>query len=385
MIFFNLKILNLKNIKTFLRNIHLFLFNLCSKNDGHIMGRIISYNRRKIASKRLKFLFYEVVPIFLIIFMFLILEWTLLPLIMSQTSALFGMLFYLIRALVILLAIILVLFISNRFKTKNSPQVEKELAPYLGYLKLYSMTKKNYKYQLLYGFLLLFLILIPLEFLISITLPDSIPYVAVSVENAILLIDNVALFLLFSVVIQLSLSFSEESIFRGLITKRGSEYFNKISAVMIATFSFTFLDFFINPYIFTVSFYFSVLWFIKSFIISLVLSLTIIRRKWLFPMIIAKTFDSIISSLIIRDYLRGGNFIQLLIFIYFPLLIISLILLILQRSRVKESLKLGTKMIKSYYRNDIKIEESSGDKLFRILFDIFLAFLLFLFGILFSV
>ena len=349
------------------------------------MGRIISYNRRKIASKRFKFLFYEVVPIFLIIFMFLILEWTLLPLIVSQTSALFGMLFYLIRALVILLAIILVLFISNRFKTKNSPQVEKELAPHLGYIKLYSMTKKNYKYQLLYGFLLLFLILIPLEFLISITLPDSIPYVAVSVENAILLIDNVALFLLFSVVIQLSLSFSEESIFRGLITKRGSEYFNKISAVMIATFSFTFIDFFINPFIFTVSYYFGVLWFIKSFIVGLVLSLTIIRRKWLFPMIIAKTFDSIISSLIIWDYLRGGNFIQLLIFIYFPLLIISLILLILQRSRVKESLKLGTKMIKSYYRNDIKIEESSGDKLFRILFDIFLAFLLFLFGILFSV
>ncbi len=349
------------------------------------MGRLISYNRREIASKRLKFLFYEIVPIFIVIFVFLILEWISLPLIVSQTSALFGMLFYLIRALVILLAIILVLFISNRFKTKNSSQFEKELAPYLGYLKLYSMTKKNYKYQLLYGFLLLFLIFIPLEFLISITLPDSIPYVAVSVENTILLIDNVALFLLFSVVIQLSLSFSEESIFRGLITKRGSEYFNKISAVMIATFSFTFIDFFINPYIFTVSFYFSVLWFIKSFIISLVLSLTIIRRKWLFPMIIAKTFDSIISSLIIWDYLRGGNFTQLLIFIYIPLLIISLIMLILQRSRVKESLQVGIKMIKSYSRNDITKDESTGDKIFRILFDIFLAFLLFLFGILISV
>ena len=65
--------------------------------------------------------------------------------------------------------------------------------------------------------------------------------------------------------------------------------------------------------------------------------------------------------------------------------LISLILLILQRSRVKESLKLGKKMIESYYRNDIKLEESLGDKLFRIFFDIFLAFLLFLFGILFSV
>jgi len=349
------------------------------------MGRIISYNRRNIASKRLKFLFYEVVPIFLIIFMFLIIEWFVLPLIVNQTSALFGMLFYLIRTLVIFLAIILVLFISNRIKTKNSSQIDKELAPHLGYLKLYSMTKKNYTYQLLYGFLLLFLILIPLEFLISITLPDSIPYIVVSIENTILVIDDVAQFLLFSVIIQFSISFSEETIFRGLVTKRGSEYFNKISAVMISTFSFTFFELFLNPYIFTVSYYYGVLLFIKTFIVGLVLSLTIVRRKWLFPLIIAKTFDSIISSVIIWDFLRGGNFIQLLFFIYFPLLIISLILLILQHSRVKESLQIGKNMIKSYYRNDIKLDESSSDKLFRILFDIFLAFLLFLFGLLISV
>ena len=348
------------------------------------MGRILSYNRRNIASKRFKFLFYEVVPIFLIIFMFLIIEWIVLPLIVNQTSASFGMLFYLIRTFVIFLAIILVLFISNRVKTKNSSQVDKELAPHLGYLRLYSITKKNYTYQLLYGFLLLFLVLIPLEFLILVTLPDSIPYIVVSIENGILLIDDVAQFLLFSVIIQFSISFSEESIFRGLVTKRGSEYFNKISAVMISAFSFTFIELFLNPNIFTVSYY-GVLMFIKSFVVALVLSLTIIRRKWLFPLIIAKTLDSVITSVIMWDYLRGGNFIQLLFFIYIPLLIISLILLILQHSRIKESLQIGTKMIKIYSRNDNKIEESSGDKIFRIIFDIFLAFLLFLFGILISV
>ncbi|GAH51681.1 unnamed protein product [marine sediment metagenome] len=65
------------------------------------MGRFISYNRREIASKRLKFLFYEVVPIFFVTFVFLILEWILLPLIVNQTTALYGMLFYLIRALAI--------------------------------------------------------------------------------------------------------------------------------------------------------------------------------------------------------------------------------------------------------------------------------------------
>lgn len=353
------------------------------------MGRLISYNRREIASKRLKFLFYEIVPIFLVIFVFLILEWILLPLIVNQTTALYGMLLHLIRALAIFLVVILFLFVSNKFTTKNSQPHKKELAPYIGYLKLYKMSKKNYVYQLLYSFLLFFLILIPLEFFFSLFLTEAVAYRAISlifkIENSYLLLNNISQFLLFSIIIQLSISFSNETIFRGVITKRGSEHFNNISAVMISTFSFTFIEFFLNPIMFTASFYIGIIWFIKSFIVGLVFSLTIIRRKWLFPLIIAKTFDSIITSVIIWDFLRGGNFTQLLVFIYIPLLIISLILLILQRSRVKESLQIGVKMIKSYSRNDISLKESSGDKIFRILFDVFLAFLLFLFAILISV
>ncbi|MHA1105401.1 MAG: CPBP family intramembrane glutamic endopeptidase [Promethearchaeota archaeon] len=352
------------------------------------MGRIISINRKKIALKRLKFLFYEIIPIFSIIFIILILEWILLPLIVNQTTALYGMLFYLIRALVLVLVIILFLFILNKISTKNSQKVEKELALHIGYLRLYSMTRKNYTYQLLYSFLLFFLILIPLEFLISITLPNTIPFRALSLifkrENEYLIIENFAQFLFFSVVIQFSISFSEETIFRGLITKRGSEHFSKISAVMISTFFFAFMEILLNPLLIAVSYY-GIIWFIRSFIIGLILSLTIIRRKWLFPLIIAKTFDSILSSVIFWEFLRGGNFTQLLIFIYCPLLIISLITLIVARSRVKESLQIGKSMIKSYFKNDEKLEVSSGDKVFRIIFDIFFAFLLFLFGFLISV
>ena len=353
------------------------------------MGRLISYNRREVASKRFRFLFYEIVPIFLMIFIFLIFEWILLPLIVNQTSELYGMLFYLIRASAIFLMIMLFLFISNKMKTKNSQPAKKELALHIGYLKLYKMTRKNYIYQLLYTCLMFFLILIPIEFLFSLLLPETIPYRAVSLilrtENNYLLLSDISVFLLFTIIIQLSLSFSEETIFRGLITKRGSEYFNRMSAVMISTFSFTFIEFFLNPIIFSVSYYFGVIWFIKSFVVGLVLSLTIIRRKWLFPLIIAKTIDSIITSVIIWDYVRGGDFTQLLLFIYVPLLIISLLLVIMQRSRIKESVQIGIKMIKSYSRKDITVDETSGDKIFRFLFDIFLAFLLFLFGILISV
>lgn len=353
------------------------------------MGRLISYNRRELASKRLRFLFYEIVPIFLLIFVFLIIEWMLLPLLVIRTSALFGLLFYLIRALVIFFVIILFLFISNRFRAKNSQSAKKELAPHSGFLKLYTMTRKNYFYQLLYSVLILLLILIPLDFLISIALPESIFYRVSSLVfetgNSFLFLNDITLFFLYSIIIQLSISFSKETIFRGLIVKRGSEHFNKISAVVISTFYFTFAELFLNPVYLTVSYYFGIIWFIKSFIVGLVLSLTIIRRKWLFPLIIAKAIETFLSSLIIWDFLRDGNAIQLSILIYFPLLFVGLILLILQRSRVKESLQIGIEMLKSYFKKDLKLKESSGDKNFRVLFDIFIAFLLFLFGILISV
>lgn len=352
------------------------------------MGRILSYNRRDIASKRLKFLFYEIVPIFLMIFIILIFEWILLPLLINQISALFGLFLYLIRAIMIFFVIILYLFVLNKYKTNNAPLPNKEFKLHLGHLKLYTMNKQNYIYQLLYSGLLFFLILIPLEFIIIISLPEIISYRAFSlffqIGNSFLELDNIALFLFFSIVIQLSISFTEESIYRGLIVKRGGEHFNKMSAVMISTFSFVFLELYFNSIFFPI-FTIGIVWVVKSFIIGLVFSLTIVRKKWLFPLIFAKTIDSIISSVVIWDFLRGGSFDSLLLVIYIPLLTISLILLVLQRSRIKESLQIGKKLIKTYYQNDTKLKETSGDKVFRLIFDVFIAFLLFLFGILISI
>jgi hypothetical protein len=189
----------------------------------------------------------------------------------------------------------------------------------------------------------------------------------------------------FSIIIQLSISFSEETIFRGFITKRGSEYFNKLSAVMISTLYFTFAEIFLNKAFTSVNSYILLIWFVKSFIIGLVLSLTIIKRKWLLPLILVKTLYSILLSVVVWDYLRGGTFILPLIIIYSYLLIISLIVLILQFSRVKDSLQIGITMLKTYLKDDIKSKESKGDKLFRILFDILSAFVVFLLAFLISV
>ncbi|NVM45371.1 MAG: CPBP family intramembrane metalloprotease [Candidatus Lokiarchaeota archaeon] len=347
------------------------------------MGRLISLNRREIASKRFRFIFYEILPIFAIIFILLVLEWYLLPLIVDRSSPLFSIYFYIIRAFAIFLGIMLFLFVSHKLKKKNSRPIKKDLTPHIGFLKLYKTTKKNYTYQLLYSFLLFFLILIPLEFVIAIGLPETMPLRVFSVVFEY--DDNFILFLFYSIIIQLSISFSEETVFRGLIVKQGSEHFNKLSAVMISTLYFTFAEVFLNPAYFSVSNYIVVIWFVKSFLIGLVLSLTIIRRKWLLPLILAKTLYSILLSVVVRDYLRGSTLIMPLIIIYSDLLIISLIILILQFSRVKESLQIGVKMIKTYLKDDIKSKESKGDKLFRILFDILSAFLVFLLGFLITV
>lgn len=353
------------------------------------MGRIINLNRREIALKRLKFLFYEIVPIFLLIFIFQLLEWILLSFIVDQSSALSGVLFYFIRALVIFSAVVVVFSVYNRFKKEKSNISKEELKLHIGFLRLYNITKKNYKFQLLYGILLFFLVIIPLEFLMIISFPHTVSYRATSLifkkENSFLLLSNFVLFLFSSCIIGFSNSFSEETIFRGLVTKRGSEHFYKLSAVMISAIYFAFFEVFVKSTLLAVDFYIGVIWFIKSFLIGLVLSLTILRRKWLLPLIIAKTFDAIISNIIIWEFLQVGDITNLLNFIYGPLLIISLVLLIFQRSRIKESLQIGTKMVKSYFKNNKKQKESSGDKVFRILFDIILAFMLFLFGFFISV
>ena len=61
------------------------------------MGRILSQNRRRITSKRIKFLLHEIIPIFFTIFLVLILEWVLIPLIVNQSTGMFGFIFHYIR------------------------------------------------------------------------------------------------------------------------------------------------------------------------------------------------------------------------------------------------------------------------------------------------
>jgi membrane protease YdiL (CAAX protease family) len=349
------------------------------------MGKIFNETRHEIVKKRFRFIFYEVLTIFFFIFLLLILEWAILPLLIPQSSVFFSMVFYLIRAVVIFGMILLILYIKS--KINNRKVKSKEINLHQDQLRLYIITRKNYKYQLLYGLFLLFLVLIPLDFTLYSVVPNLLNFKTISMityfQNSYLLIANFLPFLMISVIIQFCNVFSEETVFRGLIVKRGSDNFNKKSAIMISTFYFAFNQLFINPL--SVDYFSIVIWFIRSLIVGLIFSLTFLRKKWLFPLIFSATINDILSTIIIWNYLIGTNFHFLMVIIYCPLLIVSLILLVIQRSRIKESLQIGRDLIRSYYQIDIPSKEESGDRIFRIIFDIFVGFLLFIIGLLIRV
>ena len=105
----------------------------------------------------------------------------------------------------------------------------------------------------------------------------------------------------------------------------------------------------------------------------------------MFPAIIAHALNNIISAHAVWNFLQGNNFKDVAIYLYTPLLIIGIILLIWQFPRIKGSLSIGFKMFKEYLQIDENSEETSGDRAFRIFFDIFAAFLIFLMSLMIAI
>ncbi len=188
------------------------------------------------------------------------------------------------------------------------------------------------------------------------------------------------LFLISVIIIQFSVAISEETISRGLITKRGSEHFFRMSAVMISAlyFGFGHFAYFLNPISRFYPIWFPIIWFLQAFIIGIVLSLFVLRKKWIFPVIIAHSLNNIISAHAIWSFNNAIDFSVVALYLYCPLLIIGCILFIWQFSQIKESISVGFTMLKSYFkRNDIN-EDTKGDTIFRVFIDILMGLLIFL-------
>jgi len=347
---------------------------------------IFNQVKRSVAKDRLRFFLYEITIVFLLIFLISIVEWILIP--FELNPEIFGTIFFIIRALGVFLAVpTTIMFIKKFTSFETELRKKSEISAFKSHFLLYKLTKSNYKYQFLYGILLLFLVFIPLNFFLYLLFPEIIIHQKVSeglnLQNSYLFIDNFIIFLVFLIPIQISIATVEETIYRGFINKRGGEHFNPISAALISAYSYGFLSliYYLEPIGGYINNIFPIVSFFVLFFIGLILSLITLRRKWLFPSIFANSMSNIIMFSIIWCF-NGTNNVAIFIYIYFPLLIISIILVIWQYKRIRESILIGLGMLRTYLKNDKKEDEKTSDKYIRITFDIIFGFLVFLIGLL---
>lgn len=337
-------------------------------------------SKKQIAKDRFTF-FFEVLIVFMGIFLFMLIPFFVMNLIDSN-SIFYGPINYLLKAVGMTLAIPIFLYLSDFILESQKVIVEKDISPAKGHLMLYKISKSNYKYQLLFGILLLFLIFIPLDFFTYFFIPDMLEFSA----NALIMNSTNAylqqeylIFLGSAIVIHISVAIYEETVARGFLTKRGSEYFQKISAVFIASlyFGLGHFAYLFNPISLQYPLVFPFIWFFQTFIVGVILSLIILKRKWLFPVIFAHSINNIISAHAIWNFLQGNQFASIAIYLYLPLLIVGIILFVWQFSRIKESLSLGLKELRSYAMSG----ESRSDKVVIIFVDFVIGVLVFLVGI----
>ena len=147
------------------------------------MVRLDKSRKKEIALKRFRFFYQEVVWVFILIFVLLLIPIFLIPLIVEKGSPVYGILSYSIRAILVFIGIPLIFPLSNLIfeSQKRNIIIEEDISPARGHLKLYTITKKNYKYQILYGILIFFLVFLPIDFFTYLLIPRMIEYQAVSI------------------------------------------------------------------------------------------------------------------------------------------------------------------------------------------------------------
>lgn len=351
-------------------------------------------NKQKTINDRLRFVF-EVFIVFMFIFLFLLIPRVLLPYLVSEKSIYYGPLFYSLRAAAVLIVIPVFFIFAKRVlePQEENNRIKEESNPSTNDLNSNSTStsKTNFKDQLKYGVLFLFIILIPLDFLTYLLFPAMLEYSGVMLTSHATdsyLLQSYLIFLISVIIIQISVSIYEESVTRGFLTKRGSDHFHKMSAVLISSLYFGIMHFayYLNPMSRNYPIWWPLFWSLQTFIVAIMLSILVLKKKSLFPAILAHAANNIISAHAVWNYLQGNDFIVVALYLYLPLLIFSGILFIWQFSSIKQYFLSGCREFRTYFKKDLKTKESKGDVYFRVFFDLVIGLLilaigLFIFGI----
>ncbi len=346
----------------------------------------VKSTRTQIIKDRLLF-FAEVFIVFLGIFFLLLIPRLLLPLILEESSVYYEPVFYLIRAIIIVVAIPLSLFISSIAleSQKKDMILEEDISPSKGHIMLYKISRSNAKYQVLYGLLIYFLIFLPFDFFTYLLIPEMLQYQADALTLGVsesYFLQAYLVFLVLVLIMQISVSFYEESLTRGFLAKRGADNFNKMSAVIMSSFYFGLMHFayIFSPVSASYPLWFPFVWYVEGFIIGILLSMFVTNKKWLFPVIFAHAINNIVSAHVIWNHLQGNTFMAFAVQVYMPLLICGLGLFLLQFRNIKEGVMSGLRDFKDYLQIDDKIGESKGDMYVRIIFDFLIGLLIFVIG-----
>ncbi|MHA1688865.1 MAG: CPBP family intramembrane glutamic endopeptidase, partial [Promethearchaeota archaeon] len=288
-------------------------------------------------------LFVEIFLLFIVNFFLSIIPFFLLPLLIASSTVFFGILFYLTRVMVFLIAIPLSMHVS---KLLIKPEENKIIIPPTYLKELFTFSRSNFTTQLYHGLLLLFLIFIPLDFLTYLFLPSMIEYIGrvltSNQTNLYITSGDYFLFLFAVVVIQLSVAIQEETFARGFITVRGANHVKKMSALMISAWYFGFGHFayFFSPISMEYPTWYPFLWFVQAFFIGIILSSYILKKKWIFPLIIAHACNNILSAHVLWNYFNGYPFERMVLFLYIPLLCVSGILYVARYTAIKKGIEL---------------------------------------------
>lgn len=251
----------------------------------------------------------------------------------------------------------------------------------------FKITKKNFKYQLMYAMLILFLIYVPIDFLANI-IPGILEFTSEafseSTTHGFLNQNNFTIFITFAFAVYFVSSFREELFYRALAILRGRRHVGLYSSIMITSFSFA-LSHFI--YIITNETTMqaplgAIIWGATAFLTGSISALFMGKKRYIWPLIIAHALNNVISATSVWLYNNNGasytEFSQIGVFwdiaipLYVPLLLVSIILFIVFRKHTKSG-------IKQYFEIGAKYGQELGDsKVKLVIFDVILSILIFI-------
>ncbi len=314
-----------------------------------------SYSRH-IAPRRF-YIFLETFLVMLISFLLWIGATYIIGL-LPETSNPFRELFtYGFSVVYLIIAVILALtFVQSVFHKSSLPMVKSD-PPLKETISLF--TFKKFGMQLFYALLLLFLVYIPLDF-ITYTIPGSLEFSQKSLGNqgvnVYLSFTNFGPFVLYGILLHLMVGIREELFFRGYMTIRSEKYVNGGSAVVISSifFGFSHLGYLVyglmdGTVILAQDLLPAMLWTLGAFFVGSVSAVFIIKKRIIWPIILAHALNNVISSSVLwLNGVNNINFWDLAKWLYLPLLGVSLILATIFFREVKNGIKSYFGAFKSY-------------------------------------